>query len=193
MKDKILNFVKQIDSLISNQEFLEKYLSDNNKVFKVKSSLYVLQDTQLVINLYLSKNLIKISKLSNWLEKKSLSYLIVYGFLQSLYIQQNAIKSLCKALNICEKSIINGNPKLRNIRNIRNHTIGHPSDRHDKGESFLSQQTVNQYSFKYTEFKNDSTNIIDVDIKKLAKQQIFEIEQIIDKIYQELSIMEKKI
>lgn len=193
MEDPILQFTHDTFDLIFDSEFLYKYLNERNQELKVRSSLYVIQDTQLVINFYLSDDLKEIGSNLSKFYLKSFSYLTVYGILHSLYMQQDAIISLCEALNICEKSIILDNSILKNIRNIRNNSTGHPSNRRDKGKTFIAQFSINKYHFCYLEVKGCKTEFIDVDLKSLASQQITEMKIIISKILQHLTKMNKNL
>ena len=53
------------------------------------------------------------------------TYLLVYGILQALFIQQDAVDNMCKALQI--DYVID--PSLKEVREIRNDSIGHPTKR----------------------------------------------------------------
>ncbi len=54
-----------------------------------------------------------------------LSYLLVYGLLQAMYLQQDAVFNLCESLGIPQG--IDNHPKLKAIRDIRNKSTGHPT------------------------------------------------------------------
>jgi hypothetical protein len=54
-------------------------------------------------------------------------YLLVYGVLQALFIQQDAVKNLCQALAIHYEP----DKLLKEIRDIRNDSAGHPTKRRD--------------------------------------------------------------
>lgn len=108
-------------------------------------------------------------------------------------MQQDAIISLCEALNICEKSIILDNSILNNIRNVRNNSTGHPSNRRDKGNTFISQLSVSKYHFRFLEVKGGNIEVINVDLKSLASQQIAEMKIIVSKISQHLAEMNKNL
>lgn len=193
MEDPILQFAHDTFDLFSDSEFLYKYLNERDRELKVRSSLYVIQDTQLVINFYLSDDLKEVGSNLSKFDLKSFSYLIVYGILNSLYLQQDAIISLCIALNICDKSIIFDNYILNKIRNIRNNSTGHPSNRRDKGKTFISQLSVSKYHFNFLEVKGGNTEFINVDLKSLASQQIAEMKIIVSKISQHLTEMNKNL
>jgi hypothetical protein len=79
-------------------------------------------------------------------------YLLVYGTLQALFIQQDAVTNLCEALAITYQP----EPLLRNIREIRNDSVGHPTKRdRKKGEekdklpayNFISRSSLRKDGF----------------------------------------------
>jgi len=60
-------------------------------------------------------------------------YLILYGILQVLFVQQDAVKHMMEALGLQHEE----DPILNHIRELRNDSVGHPTKRgHDKGKSF---------------------------------------------------------
>jgi hypothetical protein len=75
------------------------------------------------------------------------SYLLVYGILQTLFLQQDAVRNLCEALKIDYAP----DPSLEEIREIRNDSAGHPSKRGGgagKAFNFISRMTLNKYGFE---------------------------------------------
>ena len=76
-------------------------------------------------------------------------YIAVYGILQALFLQQDAIRHICESLSI-EFTL---DDRLRGIRDLRNDAIGHPTNR-DNGSSFhmivrpgMSRLGFRMYSF----------------------------------------------
>jgi hypothetical protein len=61
--------------------------------------------------------------------------LICYGFLQAIYIQQDAVVTLCESLEL--KWDPNENEQLKKIREARNRLTGHPSK---AGKNRISRQ-----------------------------------------------------
>jgi hypothetical protein len=56
-------------------------------------------------------------------------YLHFYGVLQAVYVQQDTITSLIKLINVKPSSDNDQSSGWKTIREIRNHTAGHPVDR----------------------------------------------------------------
>jgi len=80
------------------------------------ASMDVIEDTELAIDAFLS--------IENENDHGKL-YLLTYGVLQCLYAQQDAVKNLCEALKI--KLDFGKYQSIKQIREIRNESIGHPS------------------------------------------------------------------
>lgn len=90
------------------------------------------------------------------------NYLRIYGALQALYVQQDAIKYLHDALKI-PYSI---DPLVQNIRDIRNNATGHPTNRNYKKEfNFISRVTLTPQSFELLTFYRTNSGNCDLDTK----------------------------
>lgn len=101
------------------------------------SCLNVIGDTELALEASLKK-----SKVEDDGEK----YLLVYGALQALFIQQDAVRNLTEALNIGYTP----DPLLEHIREIRNDSIGHPTKRRGgsgKAFNFIVRISLSQHGF----------------------------------------------
>lgn len=74
------------------------------------------------------------------------NYLLIYGILQVLFVQQDAAKDLAKALSVSYAE----DPVLRDIRTTRNLSIGHPTDHTSKKQrsfNFIDRGTMTKTSF----------------------------------------------
>lgn len=74
-------------------------------------------------------------------------YLIIYGVMQTLFVQQDAVKNLCDSLKIPFEM----NAQLLEIRNIRSDTAGHPTKRgRNKGIAFnfISRPSLSKETFQ---------------------------------------------
>lgn len=73
-------------------------------------------------------------------------YLFIYGILQTLFLQQDAVRNLCAALKIDYVP----DAVLEQIREIRNDSVGHPTKR-GKGQgsafNFISRVSLNKSGF----------------------------------------------
>ncbi len=115
---------KQIRDLINNPRKQYAMLQDKAAWNMLCSCLDFIEDIQLAIAAY---DQIPHS------EDEGRKYLFLYGILQTLFLEQDAVRNLCDALGIS----YNRDPFLTQIREIRNDSIGHPTKRGDgKGEAF---------------------------------------------------------
>jgi hypothetical protein len=144
------------------------------------SCLDVIGDIELCFSSYIT--------MGRWPEiSEGASYLMVYGSLQALFIQQDAIKHLAEALNIS----FSPNPKLQLIREIRNDSVGHPTKRGSgKGRAynFISRITLGPYGFQLmTTFSDGSEpKFTHVDILSLIATQQEVVTGVLQTIIDEL-------
>ena len=73
------------------------------------------------------------------------SYILAYGLLQALFLQQDAVRHLCEALQLPWEP----DPLLTEIRELRNDAVGHPTNRRG-GESFsyISRPSIAKSGFQ---------------------------------------------
>lgn len=127
------------------------------------SSLDVIGDSQLAIESY-----------SQFYSLKDLgaSYLLIYGIMQTLLLQQDAVILIAESLGFKVKLP----KKLSQIRVIRNSTAGHPAKQSEKGvetSSFITRYSLNPMGFQLmTSFSNGSDSVIKtISIPRLIETQ----------------------
>jgi hypothetical protein len=116
-------------------------------------------------------------------------YLVTYGILQILFVQQDAVAHLAESFGI--KVDLKTLPKLDAIRNTRARTIGHPTKR-DEGRgkkksdkvfsyNFISRHSLRPGGFKLMSVSSSSGNstFIDIDLLKLIEMQDAEVRKIL--------------
>lgn len=174
---------QEIRDLINNTR--KKYALLENRKFwnQMCSSLDVIEDTDLAIDSYLNNDFPK---------GEGSKYLQVYGVLQALFIQQDAVMHLCESLSMSFK--IENHHDLLDIRKIRNESIGHPTKKgREKGLKtfhFISRPTISKAGFQLMtcceegkiEFKNILINEI---IKKQRKILSDTLQSLIEKLRSE--------
>jgi len=96
---------------------------------KLVSSLDVIGDTEKAFDSYLNSK-----EPRNFGEK----YLLIYGVLQALYIQSDAVAHLHEALDLTYAH----DAEIYKIREIRNDSSGHPTKRGQKGKGRAFNQTT---------------------------------------------------
>ncbi len=136
---------------------------------QICSSLDIIGDTLYSIEDYLS---------SEYPESTGLKYIFTYGILQSLFIQQYAIKHLAEAFEV---SFDFYEKLIKNIRAIRNASIGHPTKNIVKKTTyynFISRSTLSKYGFKLMRSsERNRTEFVDVDLLSIFTDQLNEIEK----------------
>ncbi len=152
---------------INTTRYQTDLLKDLNVWNQICSSLDTIGDTILSIEDYVS---------SEYPKSTGLKYIITYGILQSLFIQQDAIKHLAEAFEIS----FDLNEKLRNIRLIRNASIGHPTKNKVRGTTYynyISRFTLSKYGFTLMRSsETDRTEFVEVDLLTTLTDQLHEIE-----------------
>lgn len=126
-------------------------LSDHPRWFKLCSSLDALGDAEFAIASY--------SKLEK-VEDDGEKYLILYGILQVLFVQQDSISHLMEALDIPYTP----DSTLNRIREVRNNSIGHPTKRgKDKAFNFIVRISMSHTGFQlmtsHSDGQHDFTNV----------------------------------
>lgn len=175
---------RKIRDLINNPRIKSSLLSKTAAWNRLCSSLDVIGDTELAINAYPSV-------CSNSDDGKS--YIIIYGMLQTLFTQQDAVKHICSVLDVKFKLP----SELQDIREIRSSTVGHPALQKEDGVSksnFIQRSSLKPDGFDLMTVYSDSQDyqIRYVSIPKLIKIQNEYIGKILDQILQELETEEVK-
>jgi len=163
-------------------------LRQNKAMFsQLCSSLDVIEDTEDAITAYTE---------NDFGEIKPLNYLLMYGLLQSIYVQQDAVINLCESLGTSDK--INNYPNLKEIRDVRNDTVGHPTKRdHKKGNRVsyhhVTQLTLNKSGFTLTSYYSDGSpeQFRKIDIPELIAEQNKYISEILSNLIRNLEAEEK--
>ncbi len=184
-------YTKSIREFINETRRQHVLLKNKDLWSQLCSCLDVIEDSQLAIDAYSAVELGK---------SDGANYLTLYGLLQALFLQQDAAINLCESLKIPQT--IDNYPRLKEIREIRNDSIGHPTKRNrrkDKSTSyhFISRPSLCSNSFTllscYGEGKNEFRDITISNLIADQKDHIYRIlEQIINKLeYEEKAHKEK--
>src|SRR5258708_1852739 len=102
-------------------------------------------------------------------------YLATYGLLQAIYVQQDAVTNLCESLGI--QDTYSNYPALKDIRDIRNASIGHPTKSDRKKGQPTSYHQISQRSMSKNGFQmlsHDDTGAAqfrDISIPALVADQ----------------------
>lgn len=164
-----------LNDLIFNS-WKKNKLMKNHKLWKqLGTSLYVLSDTQNAI-----ESFIKIDETDN----NGFNYLVNFGILQVLFLQQDAIRSIIESLGL-EFELTD---KLIEIREIRSDIAGHPTNRKNKKSThFIVQTSLKTKHFSVADhYGNELPEFRFVDTATLVEEQQGEITILLGKIVEEL-------
>ncbi|MBD3667286.1 MAG: hypothetical protein HUJ16_04965 [Kangiella sp.] len=151
---------------INTHRYQIDLLEDSSNWNQICSSLDVIGDTMFAIGSYAA---------SDFPKDSGLQYIYTYGLLQSLFLQQDALRHLSEAFDIH----LNPSPTLMEIRGIRNASIGHPTKQNQKGEriyNYISRMSMSKHGFDLLRHsENRSFKMVNVDIPDIVRKQLAEV------------------
>lgn len=172
---KLLSTLRRISSEensvrkhINTTRYQTDLLKNSDNWNQICSSLDTIGDTIFSIEDYLT---------TEYPKNTGLKYIYTYGLLQSLFIQQDALKHLSEAFEVEFKI----NEQLRSIRAIRNASIGHPTKNQVSKivyYNYISRISLSKYGFTLMRSsKNDRNEFIEVNLLSILETQLEEIEK----------------
>ena len=118
-------------------------------------------DTQLAVRAFLDDP-IEGTRSNGW------SYIVVYGVLQILYVQQDAARSLADCLGLSFQLP----EELAGIRDARNASVGHPTNYRLAASTAISRVSLTPDGFKMLVFKSGvRPEFRSVSVRAAAEQQ----------------------
>lgn len=181
--DQIYSQVLLIRDLVNEPRIGFKIRNDLQCWFKVCSAMDVVEDTCLAINAF--------PEFAQTMTDKGSLYLAVYGLLQSLFVQQNAVADLCEGLGIAHDRT---DEVLRRVRNVRNDCVGHPTDRRDGSSHGISQVTLCPTGFQMLSQTSEGETIFtDIDLNELIEQQGSILSGVLAEVVAEIKRRDKKV
>jgi hypothetical protein len=156
----------------------EKLLNDNRKWLPVCVSMDILEDSLEAVQYYLRYGLARERKSEIYRIKQNVGgkYLRLYGVLQALLLNQDAIANLHLCL-IGKKFIWKKESAWNRVRRLRVCIAGHPHDADQEGPSFLSRPALGPRGFSYHSYMNH----------KEMKAEDIDLDLIIDEYFAEAS------
>jgi len=110
--------IGKIEGLVDRPRKRYGLLRNRPLWFQLWSCLDVIGDTDLAVTSYEARE---------FGTTDGARYLAIYGLLQALYVQQDAVRNLCEALEIPQT--IDKYPRIKEVRELRHDSIGHPTKR----------------------------------------------------------------
>lgn len=133
----IAQLVEEIRKLITFSRKQYALLQNQAMWALLCSSMDTIEDTELCFDAFLTEDIDRADD--------GVKYVFVYGTLQALFVQQDAVENLHEALKVPYTQ----DPSLRSIREIRNDSVGHPTKR-GGGHSynFIARITLESQGFR---------------------------------------------
>jgi hypothetical protein len=125
--------IRTVRELINEPRKQSLLLGDARRWNMLCSCLDTIDDTQTAIESYPTSTPSELGT----------RYLYLYGLLQALYVQQDAVADLATSLQMPYVR----DTTLATVREIRNDTAGHPTNRRGRTFHFLSQSTLTSAGF----------------------------------------------
>lgn len=141
MKDSIISEIKKLREIINEPIKQHDLFQRKRDWSKLCVCLDTIEDTETAISSYL--------KLPEF-DAYNGGYLFIYGLLQALFVEQDAIGNLYDGIFSTDnyfKIMMSKHETLRYIRKIRNDSIGHPTSRKDGSYCSIIQQSVSKQKF----------------------------------------------
>jgi hypothetical protein len=179
--EELINAVRDIRDRVNEPRTHARLFADRSRFKRVCSAMDMITDTAQALRAYL-----KLSAADDDRDHGT-SYLVVFGALQVLFVQQDAVFWLCKALERPRSLqgfrdaadwFANADPEMMNIRALRNSSIGHPVNKDrgpkaERGSFFIVQMSLSPSGFNLLA-ANDAgtTQFIPVPIPSLVQTQV---------------------
>ncbi len=140
-------------------------MKDAKRWYRLCSSMDTIEDSQLAIDAY--------RKIA-WGKGEGRHYLFVYGLLQALYVQQDALSDLCSCFGYQVK--VKSDKTLSSIRYIRNDVVGHPTNSTYKDHRILGWHFINRSELQKNRILVQSDYVHGsqsrwIDLKKIMADQ----------------------
>lgn len=119
--DNIQGLLTFIRDFINHPRRLDPILKDKSGWNMLASALDVVSDTEWAITSY---------EHGEYADYGTL-YLVIYGLLQAMYVQQDALENMVRALERNGQYKIESEPEVKYIRGVRNDAVGHPTKQGD--------------------------------------------------------------
>lgn len=168
--ESLINQIGDLEEAVRKHINTHRYqvdlLKDSSNWNQICSSLDVIGDTIYAIGSY---------EITDFPKDYGLQYIYTYGLLQSLFLQQDAIRHLSEAFDIK----LNQSEILLDIRGIRNASIGHPTKQNQNGTRFynhISRVSMSKTGFDLLRYSEPREyDMVNVDIPSMMREQLSEV------------------
>lgn len=171
---------KTFRDTVNIKEVQDRLIQDRRLWRQLCSSMDAIGDTEIAITAYLN---------SPPMQDIGCRYLIAYGLLQVLFVQQDAVKHAAEAIGFSYE-VSKG---LKSIRKLRTKAIGHPTKKgwDENTESFgISRATLSHEGFTLYSFDfNRPDNFQPIRFQELISAQSTAVAQAIEQMINHLQPM----
>lgn len=169
-----------IRNLINESRKHASLLQDESKFLMLCACLDTIGDTHCCSEAFLTTDIDKLD-INN-------QYVYVYGTMQALLVEQDAVRHLCESLSISYTP----DPMLKDIRDIRHESVGHPTNSGD-AYSFINRNSIENRGFElstyYAAVTGRSTKRVYVNVPELIAKQRDKLSDVLDDV---IKILEKE-
>ena len=183
----------RIRDFIQHPRWLNPLLQDAPNWNMLASSFDTVADTEMAIKTY---------EATPDVQDVGARYLAIYGILQCLYVQQDAVESMVRAFEPGTEPVyrIESEPEADEVRKIRNKAIGHPTKEGDVNSKkrpgvqmshFIVQHSMHKCGFRLmTTFADKTHAFMDVSITELIAKNRTVVERVLVRTMQKLEAAE---
>jgi hypothetical protein len=186
---KIGELAKQVSSLsdavrdhINTHRYQSVLLDDSKTWNQICSSLDAIGDSIHAVESY---------DAAEFPKDVGLRYVYTYGILQSLFLMQDALRHLSEAFNLPFELPVT----LKEIRKVRNASIGHPTKQDESGQryyNFISRISMAKSGFDLLRSTGDRRHSFKrVDIMKACSDQLYAVVTSYENIVQKLEEIDR--
>jgi hypothetical protein len=161
-----------------------RLMSDEFSWFQLCTSLDTVDDTEDAMAAYLE---------SDFPTNNGERYLRIYGVLQAMYVQQDSLRDLIKAVH--PSTAINVKDVLKDVRQARHASVGHPT-RHRRGSvistNAIVQMSMHKDGFELLSFPRTNDQVFQyIDVRELITKQREETTRILTEVIEDLRKQEE--
>jgi len=176
--------VQLLRDLVNAPRVQRQLMANRSLWFRLGSAMDALEDTDQAIAAHRTRA---------WESSAAtvgLRYLAHYGFLQSAFVQQDAVFTVCEVLGVTiDREQF---PKLREIRELRNDAIGHPTGRRDGSSHAIVQVSMTADRFELGSWSRDGWTRRPVDLDEVAAEQHNGMVQVLDHVVTHLAERDRR-
>lgn len=181
MTNEIIDLCNTLNEAIHEPLYHNFYNIPNElKYNQTFTSIDLIEDSQIAIEEFES---------AESLGKQGRSTLLIYGLLQSLFLQQDGLYHLYKCVvneNIKQTDFFDTFSFDKDIREVRNDIAGHPTNRKNSEFYFIAKGPISKDRFTYAGY-TPTFRKVEVDLKSFIIKQLELTRNVLQKVQENIS------